>query len=42
MDHPNPWVREIASLVDEERLFALARGSCFVVRQRSLQLALFF
>lgn len=42
MPHPNPLVRNLASLLSDEVLFELARKSGFLVRQRHLQLVPFF
>ena len=42
MAHPNPFVREIASLLDDNRVLSTAREAGFLVRQRDLQVVPFF
>lgn len=42
MPHPNPLIREIASLLGDDRVLELARETGFLVRQRDLQVIPFF
>ncbi|MEB3329443.1 MAG: IS4 family transposase [Candidatus Sericytochromatia bacterium] len=42
MPHPNPLVRNIATLLGDARLLDLARQTGFLVRQRDLQVVPFF
>jgi IS4 transposase len=42
MAHPNPLIRNVASLLDDDHLLELARESGFLVRQRDLQVIPFF
>lgn len=42
MAHPNPFIREVASLLGDARVLELARESGFLLRQRDLQIVPFF